>query len=80
MEIKRVGSKELEFIEDTYVDAENVRSARFPTKMHFPRFSLSNSKISLLFGVPSVLHIEISVPHTISHQVLGHPRYSVTSE
>ena len=29
MEIKRVGSKELEFIEDTYVDAENVRSARF---------------------------------------------------
>jgi len=33
------------------------------TKMHFPRFSLSNSKISLLFGVPSVLHIEKSVPH-----------------
>jgi len=33
------------------------------TKMHFPRFSLSNSKNLLLFGVPSVLHIEISVPH-----------------
>jgi len=32
-------------------------------KMHFPHFSLSNSKNSLLFGVPSILHIEISVPH-----------------
>ena len=32
------------------------------TKMHFPRFSLSNPKNSLLFGVPAVLHIEISVP------------------
>jgi len=33
------------------------------TKNHFPRFSFLDSKKSLLFGVPSVLHIEISVPH-----------------
>jgi len=33
------------------------------TKNHFPRFSFLDSKKSLLFGVPLVLHIEISVPH-----------------